>query len=421
MLPMSGRILLVKVRDGLSERKASVQMEVTDPSHQEAHQPGVKTDTMSEQRNQEFLRQQRSRNPLVTFYHNTISLEDVVWGADALKILVSEIKESSKGSLIGTWWKPISSHRWATNLRCLMSQCPKFSRWKETLKYGRIVPVPVNCEGFADPTFSGCGAIPKEFQKGYNHNAMGDFTRRWNRVLRHEFGRGGAPKCDELGWVDIESFLINDYSWPKDSPQVNYAFGRMDQNAINFRRKKLMEGYRHSMSPKARKQRMLVVAIFITPSELEEMRKYEDNSIYTEQLARQYRGWIRPVALRATSGHSFHGGAGKLPLMVNIDYKNLNMPFTKEMAAQLGGGYHVTSVKNLLSIVKNGLMPGGNAGNRDHVFFGEYAPWDPINTCTLTYVAGELDILVLYVPGARRGLPTSLSLVAMWLLALVGS
>ena len=48
-----------------------------------------------------------------------------------------------------------------------------------------------------------------------------------------------------------------------------------------------------------------------------------------------------------------------------------------------------------------GLMPGGNAGNRDHVFFGEYAPWDPINTCTFTYVANEEMILVHYVPGAR--------------------
>ena len=176
-------------------------------------------------------------------------------------------------------------------------QMPKFSRWKETLKYGKIVPVPVNCDGFADPEFAGCGAIPKEFQKGYSHNAMGDFTRRWNRILRHEIGRGGAPKCDELGWVDIDSFLINDYSWPKDSPQVNYAVGRMNWEAVRFRRKKLMEGYRHSMGPKARKKRMLVVAIFIGPNELEEMWKYEDRNIYAERLVKQYRGWIRPVAL----------------------------------------------------------------------------------------------------------------------------
>ena len=88
---------------------------------------------------------------------------------------------------------------------------PKFSRWKETLKYGKIVPVPIFFgEGFADPAFFGCGAREKEFAKGYDHEEMRNFTRRWNRVLRHEIGRGGAPKCDELGWVDVESFLIND-------------------------------------------------------------------------------------------------------------------------------------------------------------------------------------------------------------------
>lgn len=79
------------------------------------------------------------------------------------------------------------------------------------------------------------------------------------------------------------------------------------------------------------------------------------------------------MALRATSGHSFHGGADKRPLQVHIDYKNMSMPFTKELAAKLGGGYHVSSVKNLLSIVENGLKPGGNSGGRDHIFFGEYA------------------------------------------------
>ena len=33
----------------------------------------------------------------------------------------------------------------------------------------------------------------------------------------------------------------------------------------------------------------------------------------------------------------------------------------------------------LPSIAAKGLMPGGGAGGRDHVFFGENAPWDPLN------------------------------------------
>ena len=279
---------------------------------------------------------------------------------------------------------------------------PKFNHWKDSLKYGKIVPLPVQIEMFADPKYFGCGAIPGEFANRYDHNAMGDYTRRWNRILRHDIGRGAAPKCDELGWVDIESFVLNDFSWPREDDMMIHSGrgARIDESVVGRRRRKLMEGYRHSMSPKAKKKRMLVVALYITPDELEEMWEHEDKDVFTEQVLRQCRGWIRPIALRATSGHSFHA-PNKRPLMVNIDYKNLNMPFTKEIAAQVGGGYHVTSVKNLLSIVTQGLMPGGNAGTRDHVFFGEYAPWDPINTCTITWIAGEQEILVLYVPSTR--------------------
>ena len=62
----------------------------------------------------------------------------------------------------------------------------------------------------------------------------------------------------------------------------------MEQSVIDLRRKKLMQGYRHSMSPMARKKRMLVVAIYITPDGLEEMWQHEDRNVYTEALVRQY-------------------------------------------------------------------------------------------------------------------------------------
>ena len=78
------------------------------------------------------------------------------------------------------------------------------------------------------------------------------------------------------------------------------------------------------------------------------------------------------------------------------------MKFTKELAFKLGGGYHVTTVDTLLSIVKKGIIPGGGSGGRDHVFFGEYAPCDPVNASTLSYLGREHDkLLVLYVPVSR--------------------
>ena len=398
--------LLLKVRDGLSERKSNVKAEESGHKQQERPKSDVKKDAMGETRNQEFMRQQKERNPQITFYHKTVSLKDVVGKQEMLSFKVGGRRPEDLGFRDkGEFQKLIDRHMVDTNFIPQVGYesqvdnqfMPKFNPWKERLKYGKIVPVPIQCEGFADPNYQGCGAMQGEFANRYNHNAMGEYTRRWNRVLRHDIGRGAAPKCDELGWVDVESFLINDFSWPKEDEKAIYGAGQVDER---YRRKKLMEGYRHSMSPKARKKRMLVVAIYITPDELEEMLKHEDRSIYNEHVMKQYRGWVRPIALRATSGHSFHA-PNKRPLMVNIDYKNLHMPFTKEIAAQVGGGYHVTSARNLVSIVKQGLMPGGNAGTRDHVFFGECAPWDPINTCTITWIAGEQHILVLYIPGTR--------------------
>lgn len=102
-----------------------------------------------------------------------------------------------------------------------------------------------------------------------------------------------------------------------------------------------------------------MVGLYIEPEDLEEMKKHKNPDVYTEAMVRKCYGWIRPIAIRATSGHSFKGGH--------------HLPFT-EHALDEGTGSKVTSVRNLVSIVKDGLMPGGTVGNRDHVFFGEYAP-----------------------------------------------
>lgn len=47
-------------------------------------------------------------------------------------------------------------------------------------------------------------------------------------------------------------------------------------------------------------------------------------------------------------------------------------------------------------------MPGGGTGGRDHAFFGEYAPWDHLNSSTLAYLGSDANsILVMYVPVRR--------------------
>ena len=76
----------------------------------------------------------------------------------------------------------------------------------------------------------------------------------------------------------------------------------------------------------------------------------------------------------------------------------MNMKFTKEVAFKLAGGYHVTHVGNLVPIIKRGILPGGGSGGRDHVFFGEYAPWGFVNSRTLSYLGGGTEqILILHM------------------------
>ena len=250
-----------------------------------------------------------------------------------------------------------------------------------------------------------CRSQNEEFKRGYNHRETNNFARRWTKVLRRGIGRGGAPRCDELGWVPVDTFLRNDFSWSKELEGKTYDAvhyqNRFDRAALSFRAVKLIEGYRHALASRSGTRRILIVGLYIDPDEVEEMIRIEnDPTVYNHEAIRKCYGWIQPVAIRATCGHSFKGENGR-PLQVNIDHKHMNMPFTKELAARLGGGYHVTAVRNLLSIVTKGIMPGGTVGNRDHVFFGEYAPWNPVNTCTLNYIGGEDLILVLYVPVAR--------------------
>ena len=147
-----------------------------------------------------------------------------------------------------------------------------------------------------------------------------------------------------------------------------------------------------------------MVAQVATPEDMGEIQKYEDPALHDENMGDRLakaKGWLRPMAIRATSGHSFTGDH-RNPLLVNIDHERVNIRLTHEFASKMAGGYHVTEVRNLMSIVNTGIIPGGGHGSRDHAFFGEFAPWDPRNSSTLNYLGSENEyLLVLYVPANR--------------------
>ena len=242
------------------------------------------------------------------------------------------------------------------------------------------------------------------FADGDLHEIMRHRTRRWSNVLRHKIGQeGSAVECDETGWVSVEDFIRNDHCWPLDHKEKAYnpTTKAYNETVIQKRREDLMHGYWWTLNCKPIKRRFMMVAQVASKSEWGEIRQNEDPEIHEGDRIVRAKGWMRPVAIRATSGHSFTGDHGR-PLSVNIDHENVNIKFTRELAFKMAGGYHVTEVRNLMSIVNFGIIPGGGGGGRDHAFFGEYAPWDWRNASTLNYLGSSNDyLLVLYVPAAR--------------------
>jgi len=227
---------------------------------------------------------------------------------------------------------------------------------------------------FADPKWGNCRFDRKALRKGFEHAAIQDYTRRWNKVLRHDIGHSGkSASCDGLGWVSVEEFLRNDHAWPLDEPKAyNYSARSYNEDVIHERRRTLMQGYWYTLNCRPIKRRLMIVAQYVLPSDMPEIHRFEKPEIYVAERLSRSSGWVRPVAIRSTAGHSF-SGEHKDRLCVNIDQERLNIKFTKEMAFRLAGGYHVTRVSNVMSIVANGIMPGGGSGGRDHVFFGEFS------------------------------------------------
>ena len=68
-------------------------------------------------------------------------------------------------------------------------------------------------------------------------------------------------------------------------------------------------------------------------------------------------GWIMPIAVRATSGHSVN-------LRVELKPELIMRKLTLKTAWTLKGAYHVTSPSHLMSILKHGIVPGGEKQRR---------------------------------------------------------
>ena len=109
-----------------------------------------------------------------------------------------------------------------------------------------------------------------------------------------------------------------------------------------------------------------MVAQVATPEDMGEIQKYEDPALHDEKMGDRLakaKGWLRPMAIRATSGHSFTGDH-RNPLLVNIDHERVNIRLTHEFASKMAGGYHVTEVEVMEAEITHSLesLPHGIPG-----------------------------------------------------------
>ena len=224
-----------------------------------------------------------------------------------------------------------------------------------------------------------------------------------NYALRHQVGRtddrGSILKCNLGAWVLIEDLLEMDYLW-HDHQRYRNAMRYNTGEAIRIKKSRIglivdltLAEYRvkgksrfQILGLRAEDEKSL--SDIIQEHRIDPLRKGED------PLGTVYNGWVMPVAIRATSGHS------DKKMKFELDPYMMMHRLDLRTALALQGGYHVTSPSNLKSILENGITPGGSDGNRVMSYFGVFPPWDRRSRSARTRspIPGELWMLVIYVP-----------------------
>ena len=280
-------------------------------------------------------------------------------------------------------------------------------------KMGRLRCPPLDGVRYCHPDFDDANFLdsyrghpspeyPREGTPKYR--AGGDL----NKVLRHCIGKvdrkytGEYPlKCDEGAWVLIEDLIQYDNIW-HDGYDYCGAIrdnDRIKANTIRKQRVGWIVDLTVAESNYKGKVRFQIQALRATCQD--DVVNIVNQKIIpppipgTDMLAPPYFGWIMPIAVRATSG---------CEPRVDLKPELIMRRLTLKTAWKLKGAFHVTSPTHLVSILKHGIVPGGEKQRRLMSFFGVFPPWDERNRVTRTRspIEGEPHMLIIYI------LPTEL-------------
>ena len=104
-----------------------------------------------------------------------------------------------------------------------------------------------------------------------------------------------------------------------------------------------------------------------------EQRQYWEEKHHVPNDVRCYKEndpWIMPIATRAVSSHNLQSRhTDKNENDVILNPRLTSHEIADDIAIQLGGSFHVTTLAKLPSIVKHGILPGGDKGTRGSSFF----------------------------------------------------
>ena len=256
--------------------------------------------------------------------------------------------------------------------------------------------------------------------------------------LRHHIGRlGGSTyldgrcstrfqdviRCDEGGWVHTEDLVRMEVLWTAQSRQITTTASHTDEESAekDLQREGPIVDQRQPPRQRNGKQRLQFLGVRLNdppagPCNLgvpgsDMMVSKEDqiaelmNNRYTrneQQWLGPCDGWIRPWAARAVSGHSVHPDPEKN--LMDLDPHKFAISPSLTLLSQLGGAFHATSCRNLLSIVERDYVSRHEAG-RLHGYYDIFAPWDSRNTTTKYRFPGRgnrrMPLAVLYVPSTN--------------------
>ena len=266
---------------------------------------------------------------------------------------------------------------------------PPEKKKPELTKIFGVDTVPLEgCQFHAEPWLMSC-FMDKRQCKRQTTNYEDQVGHNVGRKLRHGVGAEWVPKykgqedpkvrglqCDEGYWVNIEHLLGLEplflMSFSDRNPNDRWKnFHSRLRNIV-----KVTESERHHR----KRLRFEILALTASPADLKRFpdfcknHKIDIDAIFSEDpivgpLKNVERIFLKPLAIRATMGHTSPKDS------IHFQPWRTSLKISRQCALQLGGAYHTTTVTNLFSIMRYGLIPGGGKG-RVTSFVLPFGPWD---------------------------------------------